>query len=333
MCVRIHFSCADLARTAIGQEADPLREVLLGMQVLQTDEEPAVFGAWRRRVRARLTTTERELLCLAPPMGRIPDFLTPWESIDGLDAGLAAIAATPSRRLADELSRLSDEVQLPRWTRRLAAGDSATLARVCDGLRHFHRTKIAPLTPAISATIAADVKLHSDAVTSGGFEKLANSLHPTIHWQAPILNCDLGHVDRDLYLRGRGLRLVPSFFCARYPTMPQDPELPAQLVYPVRHASARPEPTTERADPERAVADLIGRTRALVLRVISVGTCSTGQLAERAGISLASASEHAGVLHRTGLITTYRLGNAVRHAISPIGTELLNGTAQRPATG
>ena len=59
---------------------DPLWDVLLGMHMLQTDDEPAVFGPWRRRTRARLTPIERELLTLAPPVGYSPDFLTPAES-------------------------------------------------------------------------------------------------------------------------------------------------------------------------------------------------------------------------------------------------------------
>ena len=73
---RISFGCADLARTTIGREPDPLWEVLLGMHMLQTDDEPAVFGPWRQRTRARLTPIERELLVLAPPVGYSPDFLT-----------------------------------------------------------------------------------------------------------------------------------------------------------------------------------------------------------------------------------------------------------------
>jgi hypothetical protein len=71
--------------------------------------------------------------------------------------------------------------------------------------------------------------------------------------------------------------------------------------------------------------DLIGRTRAVVLRSISSGACSTSELAARAGISLASASEHARVLHRTGLVTTHRVGSAVRHTISQIGSDVLAG--------
>ena len=43
---RIEFGCADLARTTIAREPDPLWEVLLGMHMVQTDDEPEVFGAW-----------------------------------------------------------------------------------------------------------------------------------------------------------------------------------------------------------------------------------------------------------------------------------------------
>ncbi|WP_328524329.1 hypothetical protein [Kribbella sp. NBC_00359] len=138
---RISFGCADLARTTIGREPDPLWEVLLGMHMLQTDDEPAVFGPWRQRTRARLTPIERELLVLAPPLGYSPDFLTPAESADGLDAGLAAVAATPRRQLHAQLSRLAEQVRLPRWTRGLAAGEPAVLTKVCRGLKHFHRTQ------------------------------------------------------------------------------------------------------------------------------------------------------------------------------------------------
>ncbi|WP_202867292.1 hypothetical protein [Kribbella pittospori] len=51
-----------------------MSDVLLGMHMLQTEDEPSVFGAWRQRARAKLTELERELLVLAPPIGYSPDF-------------------------------------------------------------------------------------------------------------------------------------------------------------------------------------------------------------------------------------------------------------------
>lgn len=327
MVFRIHFDCTDLARTTIAQRPDPLWEVLLGLHVLQGDEEPEVFGPWRERARARVSALEQELIALAPPVGYSPDFLTPRAAGDGLEVGLTAVAATPPGQLTSELRRLSDSVRLPNWTRRLAAGDTKVMTRLVHGLRSFHRTKIAPQMPIISIAIAPAVAKHNDTVANGGFESLIPQLHRSLNWAAPVLSVDMPHIDRDLYLNGRGLRLVPSFFCWKYPMMLLDPTLPPVLVYPVRHEHARPdEVVVRRPDRESAVADLLGRTRARVLRSISSGACSTSELAERAGISLASASEHARVLHNTGLVTTRRVGSSVRHTLNRVGADVLSGT-------
>ena len=323
MVFRVHFECADLARTTIAQQPDPLWEVLLGLHVLQTDDEPETFGSWRERARARLSALEQELLAVTPPVGYSPDFLTPRAAGEGLEAGLAAVAATPPGQLRSELGRLSDTVRLPAWTRRLAAGETAVMHRLVQGLKSFHRTKIAPQMPMITTAIEPAVAKHNDTVANGGLESLIPQLHPTLHWDAPVLSVDLSHIDRDLHLNGRGLRLVPSFFCWKYPMMLLDPALPPVLVYPVRH-EAFPV-VTRRADRDGAVADLLGKTRARVLRSISSGACSTSELAARAGISLASASEHARVLHDTGLVTTRRIGSSVRHMLNPVGADVLTG--------
>ncbi|GAA1111434.1 winged helix-turn-helix domain-containing protein [Kribbella jejuensis] len=326
MVFRIHFDCADLARTTIARQPDPLWEVLLGVHILQVDDEPETFGTWRERTRARLTALEQELLALAPPVGYSPDFLTPDAAARGLDAGLTAVAATPAKRLTTELRQLSDSVRLPGWTRRLAAGEPGPMKRLVQGLRSFHRTKIAPQLPMIAGAVEPAVAKHTETVAGNGLEKLLPELHPTLSWSAPVLTVDLPHIERDLYLDGRGLRLVPSFFCWKYPMMLLDPDLPPVLVYPVRHEAARPGLVVRRPDREGAVADLLGKTRARVLRSISAGACSTSELAARAGISLASASEHARVLHDTGLVTTHRTGSSVQHTLNPVGAHVLTGT-------
>lgn len=209
MVFRVHFECADLARTTIAQQPDPLWEVLLGLHVLQTDDEPETYGSWRERARARLSALEQELLAVTPPVGYSPDFLTPRAAGEGLEAGLAAVAATPPGQLRSELGRLSDTVRLPAWTRRLAAGETAVMHRLVQGLKSFHRTKIAPQMPMITTAIEPAVAKHNDTVANGGLESLIPQLHPTLHWDAPVLSVDLPHIDRDLHLNGRGLRLVP----------------------------------------------------------------------------------------------------------------------------
>src|SRR5438876_12229110 len=62
-------------------------------------------------------------------------------------------------------------------------------------------------------------------------------------------------VHRDLRLDGRGLRLVPSFFCRGTPVALADPELPPTLVYPLDHSSHWELPGA------KSLPDLLGHTR------------------------------------------------------------------------
>ncbi len=128
-------------------------------------------------------------------------------------------------------------------------------------------------------------------------------------------------MDRYLHLNGRGLLLLPSFFCRRTPVTFQNPQLTPVLVYPVRHP-ARAAPTVATAP--RSLGKLVGQTRSAVLGSIG-GGCTTSELARRAGVSAASASQHAGVLREAGLVLTLRHGSAVLHTLTPLGAALLRG--------
>ncbi len=46
-------------------------------------------------------------------------------------------------------------------------------------------------------------------------------------------------------------------------------------------------------------------------------------MADRVGVSLASASQHAAVLRNAGLVSTVRMGGAVLHTLTPLGSTLL----------
>lgn len=128
------------------------------------------------------------------------------------------------------------------------------------------------------------------------------------------------HAAEVLHLGGRGLRLVPSYFCQGTPMSLADPDLPPVLIYPIDqdlHWSHTG--TTE----PRALDALLGRTRAAVLREIDIGATTT-HLARRLRISPASASRHTTVLRDAGLVTTHRHGPAVLHTITWLGRRLLD---------
>ncbi|OXM49359.1 transcriptional regulator [Amycolatopsis thailandensis] len=314
--LRIHFTDHDLARVRIAAAPDPLWETVLAMQKLALDGIPA-FARWRRRVREELRerdarTAVRFLQAIAPPARYFPDFLTPAESAGGLKAGLAALRGTPSDRLGREVGLMAQHHRLPKWIHGLAEG--VALDQVAEALKIAHDTLVAPQWTTVRTQVDTDRALRSRLAGESGTFGLLDSLRPAFRWEAPILTARYP-IDRDLHLRGRGIRLVPSYFCWDTPVALADDDLPPVVVFPVSHEH-------EPAPLPKHLATLLGRTRAAVLYAVA-GCPSSGELADRLGISAAAVSRHTTVLRDAGLITSRRHRAVVLHNLTPVGSALL----------
>lgn len=232
---------------------------------------------------------------------------------------------------ADTGAATGADAPVPRRLRDFMEGATAHLPRLLGELRGYHRAAVEPYWTHIQAQIEAERAARGRALLDGGADELLASLPPMLRWRAPVLECDYP-VDRDVRLRGRGLLLQPSFFCRRTAVTLHDPELPPVLVYPAAAQLASAQPGGEAARPaeeqrryrQRTLGKLVGHTRSVVLQAIGDGA-TTSELARRAGVSLASASQHAGVMREAGLVTTLRRGNAVLHTVTPLGAALLKG--------
>lgn len=308
----------------------------------------------------------RLLGALIPSRGYFPDFLTPVEGQYGWDVGLDALRGIRPERMRRELAILGRsagagagsgmaaafgmpadtgtraatgaraatvaDAPVPRRLRDFMEGATAHLPRLMGELRGYHRAAVEPYWTHIQAQIEAERAARGRALLDGGADELLASLPSMLRWRAPVLECDYP-VDRDVRLRGRGLLLQPSFFCRRTAVTLHDPELPPVLVYPAAAQLASAQPGGEAARPaeeqrryrQRTLGKLVGHTRSVVLEAIGDGA-TTSELARRAGVSLASASTHAGVMREAGLVTTLRQGNAVLHTVTPLGAALLKGT-------
>ncbi len=323
--LRVHFTGLDLARLRLAGDPDALWETVLSLHRLRDKQGESIFGDWRSETRARLNGETRLLAPLVPSRGYFPDFLTPPEGVLGLDSGMQALRETPPDRVHRELGRLSTVRTLPAWIRSMAEGDSRAFAKLTGALHAYHEAAIAPYWSHIQAQIEGDRAVRGRALLDGGADALLSSLPPMMRWRAPVLEADYP-VDRDVHLNGRGLLLLPSFFCRRTPVTYQNPDLTPVLVYPVRHLSESGPPVDA---PPRSLGKLVGHTRSAVLGSIG-GGCTTSELARRVGVSAASASQHAGVLREAGLVLTLRNGSAVMHTLTPLGAALLRGGHRAP---
>ncbi|MGP4044905.1 helix-turn-helix domain-containing protein [Streptomyces sp. 2A115] len=322
--LRIHFTDADLARTRVATAPDPLWEICASLHRFQSRNGRWAYAEWYRTARARLhsthlTRTLRTLLLpLVPRATYFPDFLTPPEAAEGLDTGLEAILATPEHRVLDEVGILARSSGAPAWTPRLA--EPGMRKELVQAMRTYYDTAIAPHSDHIQARVDAERAGRARALLDHGVEGMLQNLGPTLRWQSPVLHTVYPE-DRDLYLNGRGLLLVPSYFCWGNPVAFGDAELDPVLIYSLSHEphhSALPGDLGSGAP----LAALLGRTRAVVLRAVAVGA-TTGELARAAGVSASSASQHATALRDAGLITSHRDAASVRHTLTPLGAALL----------
>ncbi|MER7928964.1 winged helix-turn-helix domain-containing protein [Streptomyces sp. NPDC096057] len=324
--LRIHFTEADLARTRLASEPDPLWEIALSLHRLQTQQGRSAHAEWYRTTRTRLADQGLEgvvrhvLLPLFPRTEYFPDFLTPAEGAQGLTAGLAALVDTPEDRVRQEVARFVS-VGAPTWAPRLA--ERETRQDVADALRRYHDAAVAPYRERTLARVEADRSIRGRALLAGGLDGLLCGLRPQMRWEAPVLHVHYPADERDLRLDGRGLTLIPSYFCWGPPIALADSSLPPVLVYPVLR-EARP------TSVDRPLGALLGRTRAQVLRGIAPGT-TTGELARLAGVSAPTVSQHITALRDAGLISSLRFGTSVLHTLTPLGAALLRG-ADKPVS-
>lgn len=325
--LRIHFTPEDLGRIRFEATVDPLWEMVFSRVRLTERDRLPMLASWARQLRhhkriADLRCGLRLLNVLAPLGPYFPDFLTPQEGAQGLRQAIEAIRRTPCARLRHELTLLSRTSTLPDWAGRLAEGDKELLGDLGDTLSAYHQVAIEPHTDMVLAAVEADRAHRARTLLTAGVDGMLTTLPGSIRWAPPVLEVHYV-VDQDMHLRGRGLRLVPSFFCRRAPVALADPDLPPTLVYPVT-AEGWDYPPPAGGGPTRDLAALFGATRAAVLAATRAGATTT-ELAERLHVNASSISRHTTALRGAGLITTRRRGGSVLHTVSPLGAALLDG--------
>jgi DNA-binding transcriptional ArsR family regulator len=321
--LRIHFTSEDLVRTRLACRPDPLWEIAASLHRLQSQLGRWAHAAWYRDARAAIATQQlgsvvRTLLFpLFPRATYFPDFLTPAEAGHGLKSGLDAILDTPPARVRHEIGLLAQVRNVPTDMYRLA--DKDVRAELVASLRKYHNAAIAPYSDRMQARVDAECARRGRDLLHGGAEGLLGGLGPAMRWRAPVLEVEyVGGVDRDLHLGGRGLVLIPSYFCWQKPVSFADPDLPPVLLYPL----ASDGPVPEHRPVEAPLSALLGRTRAAVLLAVTYGATNS-EIARAVSVSPANASHHTTVLRDSGLIASHRHANTVLHTLTPLGAALL----------
>lgn len=329
--VRLWLGPADLAQIRVADGMHPAGTVMLASQALRDPAVAVSMPALAHRITVAAPLL-RPLHHLVPPEGFLPDFLTPMDGLESLEAGLVAIRSAARHRIRSEVAAVYTRVPASAIRRRFAAADPEVLdALVTATERYFHEV-LEPYWPALQQTYRHQIDQIAGLFVRSGVDGVLRGLPPGLHWRAPFLEVDtwpVGHPwwGQDVEVGGRGVLLVPSPFAGPRPRVLIQRDRPVLIVYrtgAVPILESRPS-TDDRVD------RLLGRTRAAVLRSVTrPGRHTTSGVAGDVGISSPSSSEHLTTLRRAGLVSSHRDGGTVVHRATSLGTELVDGPPPYP---
>jgi Helix-turn-helix domain len=323
---RIHFTADDLERIQVRPTLGPLAETVKAMSLLRCPQQPRTpYRQWRGQVMGRLTPQMTALTELMPPGSKGVDLPMLMGTAATIEQGVQALLAVPREQLLVEMEFTDQVSKLPAAVWAVAETGQARLQLAAAAVA-AHRALVEPYWTRIHACLHAEYVAWRRALAVGGPGRLLASVQSQwIRWRPPVLEV-LVPADYDIPLNGRGIALLPSVFVGQIPSLHQVPgdamAMPWLVLPPAGNRMEQRQLWGNPRPRGAALAALVGRNRAAVLRTLTEG-CSTTELADRVGISLAAASQHASVLRDAGLITTHRQGSAVLHVLTPLGVELL----------
>ncbi|MFH9656804.1 ArsR/SmtB family transcription factor [Streptomyces sp. NPDC017248] len=274
----------------------PVSEAVFALHRFGRDRARSGVG-WHKVVRERLGDDLPAIDEVVSEHRVIPDLLWLLER-DGADADAVPSAVRArARRLAQVVFLFCSAGVLPYWSR-------------------------------IQSRLETERDMRGRMAITHGIEFLLAGLHPKVTWESSELRV-ASSFDLDIKLDGRGLILSPSVFlpdktCVLVRSERQSgvPALVFSTPLDLNDLESPPEEAEEEGD--RALAALVGATRAAALRALAESG-TTGDLSDRLGISLSGASKQATVLREAGLITTLRNRTTATHTLTPLGLALLQG--------
>jgi len=319
--LHLPFTAEDVARTRFAPAPAPMLELTAALATLQRRDP--LFGPWRHRTARVLPRAVNPLFELVPASLRGPLFLDPITL--NFEDGLDTVLSTPTQEAQDELHTvLAERPRISPWVRSLEQREPGAWRELRDALVAGYETLLASHWPQIRACYQAELELKGRQWASAGVGAVLTAIHPGTQWDGSALHIPVESRLR-ISLRGLGVTLMPSVFWRGRPLFTRHPDGSLVIVYPA--ATPLPLASTSRNgddDGRSSVVALLGSNRAGVLAAATSASTTT-QLARAAGISLASASEHATILRNAGLISSRREGRRVAHSVTWLGQQLLAG--------
>lgn len=321
--IQLRLHARDLARLRFAYS--PLAEVTRGIHTLTSGRVELPMRGWQADVEDRVRTLDMEFLAeIVPAQAVLANFLfvgaTHCDTT--IESQLEQVGRISAEMVRVDLEQVWHGRRKPSHLRDLLATPDAGRGRIVEALWSFWQAALEPHWVRMRAVLDADVAHRARRITSGGIENLLVDLHPELSLDGVTLRIEKPHFHCEQDLSGASLTLVPSVFAWPNLIVETGHHGAPSLTYGARGVGTLwgAEPREE-ADDE-ALAALLGRRRASLLRAVVVPG-STTALAADLGQSPAAVSGHLSVLRRCGLVTSWRSGRRVLYQGTPLATSVL----------
>ncbi|HJS27240.1 MAG TPA: DUF5937 family protein [Actinomycetota bacterium] len=320
--IRIHLTPEDLAETRFA--FSPIWEAVQSVEALLHPDKYVSHLPWIGQAREAVRDFDLEPLrmLLSYPHGYRADFVTPPP--DGpypdFDEELARILSTPHDTVRHEIELTFPDGDVPDAIRGFVDDPRAALERLVVTLKAYWDATLAEHWPRLRALLEGDLLYRAKRLALEGAEGLFGDLHPSVSWKDGVLSVDK-RWEVEVDPGGRGLLLIPVAFACPRCSVITDPPYQPTLTYTPRAIATLWD--ADRTPTDGALDELVGETRAAILRTLEIPMTTT-EMAARLGVTPGAVSQQLAVLRRAGVIDAHRSGRGVYSELTPLGESLVS---------
>jgi DNA-binding transcriptional ArsR family regulator len=320
--ITIHITPDDLVNIRFAYR--PLLEIPFSYHVLSNPTFHAPFRRWVEEARRALYDVELPYLHALVTIDGcyIPDFLCPTPTVTNanIEDDFEELLATPDALIRENIQALIQIDGDSAIRQYFIAHPRDAMQALIEELRLYWQHALESNWSRMMTVLEGDILYRGRLLAMDGPCSLFEDLHPTVKYHDHCLKinrfCQRVHAPYETSLRGEGIQLVPSIFNIKC-MWQVVPGWRSMLSYPTRGAGLWfPRP------PTKSLELALGAARAQTLQLLAT-PATTGEVAYKARLSSATASQHLKRLTQAGLAEPHRSGKRVYYQLTHRGEELI----------
>jgi DNA-binding HxlR family transcriptional regulator len=322
----IHLQSGDLEKIRFAYS--PLLELVNSYYSLQRDPTGAALGAWKDEASRALYGVELVYLnALIAAQRYIADFITPTPVSPQRDIvnELARVYATPAEIVRENVLTVIEYDGESEIRHHFLARPREALDCLMEELRLYWQYTMAHHWERVETVLENDVLYHARQMALHGIDSMFSDLSTPISYsdrkvviKKPYHDCNVN--EKESFLNGRGLQLVPMVFSQTHAWHQIVPHWQPMLMYGARGMGLWYRP--KNPEPDKALRLTLGTGRAKVLLSL-LAPAHTTELAQKLNLTSGAISQHLQRLSQAGLVESHRNSHHVYYRLTARGENLV----------